>query len=196
MSYEVTIGVSPKKRASETFGIDVIFCTARCSVVLQPRIVLKVSSYSQENSFPGHFKSLYMTFILIYFRPIEVLSYLSRTQSLTNVETIMNRLHNKGNRIPVVPELLPWSSAMIIQCGLVLLDQMAGVLPIKGMISLWTLPMIGLGKQGGIGSSEPNICHHCWRQLCDLTLPYGGWGQECYIRTVIAFVQRPTPTFQ
>ena len=47
------LGVSPKKGASETFGTDVIFCTARCSV-LPPRIVLKVSSYSQQNSLPQH----------------------------------------------------------------------------------------------------------------------------------------------
>ena len=53
------IGVSPKNGASETFETDVIFCTARCSVVLQPRIVLKVSSYSQENSLPEHVKRIH-----------------------------------------------------------------------------------------------------------------------------------------
>ena len=58
---DTSISVSPKKGASETFGTDVIFCMARCSVVLQPRIVLKVSSYSQENPLPEHVKSLYMT---------------------------------------------------------------------------------------------------------------------------------------
>ena len=42
------------------------FCTARsrCSVVLKPRIVLKVSSYSQENCLPEHVKRLYVTYIL------------------------------------------------------------------------------------------------------------------------------------
>ena len=52
------IGVSPKKGASETFGTDVIFCMTHCNVVRQPRKVLKVSSYSQENSLPEHLKSL------------------------------------------------------------------------------------------------------------------------------------------
>ena len=42
----LTISVSPKKGASETFGTDVIFCMARCNIVLQSRTVLKVSSYS------------------------------------------------------------------------------------------------------------------------------------------------------
>ena len=53
--------MSPKKGAFETFGTADIFCTARGSVVLQPKIVLKVSSYSQENSLPEHVKSSYVT---------------------------------------------------------------------------------------------------------------------------------------
>ena len=36
--FNLPIGVPPKKGASETFGTDVIFGTAWCSVVLQPRI--------------------------------------------------------------------------------------------------------------------------------------------------------------
>ena len=68
---DCTTGVSRKKGASETFGTDVIFVYGssiyttygsmhRCSSTY--RIVLKVSSYSQENSLPEHVKSVYMTY--------------------------------------------------------------------------------------------------------------------------------------
>ena len=40
-----TIDVSPKKGAFETFGTNDIFCSARCGVIIQPRSVLKISSY-------------------------------------------------------------------------------------------------------------------------------------------------------
>ena len=42
----IILGVSPKKGASETFGTDVMFCSAHCGVIIQRISDLKISSYS------------------------------------------------------------------------------------------------------------------------------------------------------
>ena len=47
----LTLGVSSKKGAFETFGTDIIFCLAHCGVI-QPKL-----SYSQENSLSGRVKN-------------------------------------------------------------------------------------------------------------------------------------------
>ena len=45
--------VSTKKGASETFGTDVMFCSAHCGVIIQRKSDMKIWSYSQENSLLG-----------------------------------------------------------------------------------------------------------------------------------------------
>ena len=51
--------MSPKIWESETFGTDVMFCSAHCGVSIQPRSDLKLESYSREYSLSGGLKSLH-----------------------------------------------------------------------------------------------------------------------------------------